>query len=113
MHKINISSLLFTLCSVLFLSLTSVQISWSQTIYKQEKGLFTGLATLHSQSGALQAFTRVGPWAGDRYNENNDRRLHVEYVTSERRMFSDECSLYNIGITGGYTSDIARLQWRS
>jgi len=113
MHKINISSLLFTLCSALLFSLTSVQTSWSQTIYKQEKGLFTGLPTLHSQSGALQSFTRVGPWAGYRFNKNIDLTLLVEYVTSEKRMFSDEFSLYNIGITGGYTHHMPRLKWRS
>src|SRR5690625_1730314 len=101
MHKIDISSLLFTLCSALLFSLTSVQTSWSQTIYKQEKGLFTGLPTLHSQSGALQSFTRVGPWAGYRFNKIIDLTLLVEYVTSEKRMFSDEFSLYNYGSAVG------------
>src|SRR5690625_6465626 len=28
-------------------------------------------------------------------------------------MFSDEFSLYNIGITGGYTHHMPRLKWRS
>lgn len=98
---------------VLFLSLASVQTSWSQTIYKQEKGLFTGIPTLHFSSGQLQSFNRIGPWAGYRFNKNMDLRIHVEFINSEERLLSEEFSLTNIGLTSGYTHHMPRLKWRS
>lgn len=85
----------------------------AQTVYKQEKGLFTGLPTFHLQSGQLQSFQLIGPWAGYRFNENLDLRVHVEYVTSERKIISDEFSLYNMGVTGGYTHHMPKLKWRT
>ncbi|MDZ7756650.1 MAG: hypothetical protein U5K35_09620 [Rhodohalobacter sp.] len=81
----------------------------SQTVYKQQKGVFTGLPTFSAQGGTGNFELLIGPWIGYRLDENLDIMLHAEYFSDEAFDFS----LINIGLTAGYTTHTPSFMWRN
>lgn len=81
----------------------------AQTVYKQEKGLFTGLPSFSAQGNGGNGELLLGPWMGYRFNEKTDLALHTEYFSDERFDFS----LINIGLKAGYTFHTSSIIWRN
>jgi len=92
-----------------FLSSAFTQKSHAQTVYKQQKGIFTGLPTFSVQGGTGNSELLIGPQIGYRLNENLDIMLHTEYFSDDTFDFS----LINIGLTAGYTTHTPSFMWRN
>ncbi|WP_322571219.1 hypothetical protein [Rhodohalobacter sp.] len=97
------------LISFALLTMVITQEAHSQTVYKQQKGVFTGLPTFSAQGGTGNFELLIGPWIGYRLDENLDIMLHAEYFSDEAFDFS----LINIGLTAGYTTHTPSFMWRN
>lgn len=101
--------ILSSLIACSLLSLAATQKAQAQTIYKQDRGLFTGLPSFSLQGTGNNSELLIGPWVGYRFNENLDLALHTEYFSADAYDFS----LINIGLTAGYTLHTPSIRWRN
>jgi len=113
MHIIMFRKRIFyTPCAMILIALLSlavVQKSHAQTVYKQQKGLFTGLPSFSFQGSGNNSELLIGPWIGYRFDENVDLALHAEYFSDDTFDFS----LMNIGLAAGYTFHTPSIRWRN
>jgi hypothetical protein len=105
-------STIYTPClliSIALLTMVITEEAHGQTVYKQQKGVFTGLPSFSVQGGTGNNEFLIGPWIGYRLDENLDIMLHAEYFSDETFDFS----LMNIGLTAGYTTHTPSFMWRN
>jgi len=105
-------STIYTPClliSIALLTMVIAEEARGQTVYKQQKGIFSGLPSFSVQGGTGNTEFLIGPWIGYRLDENLDIMLHAEYFSDETFDFS----LMNIGLTAGYTTHTPSFMWRN
>ncbi|MGF1668994.1 MAG: hypothetical protein ACFCU6_00995 [Balneolaceae bacterium] len=105
--------LLFLVSIVLtgsLLSVTSTDTK-AQTIYSQDKGLFSPiLSSFYVRSNIVENTQKIGPMAGYRFNENFDIALHTEFFSNKSKALTEESfsfSMMNLGIIAGYSEKLS------